>query len=265
MGIRLARPASVAVFLALAVLIAFDSAGDIRHLALLLAAVLTAGYLALNIGANDAANNIGTAVGSGALTLSAALLLAAAGELAGAFLAGDPVSARLREGLFQTDTLGHGKVLARVLIAGMLAGALWLHSATLLRAPVSATHSVVGGLLGAAVSANGWSSVQWDEVSSIALAWLFTPLAAALIAAVLFSGSGTAAAANGELAEDILHGSGAVTASPSTPYIQVDSGPKGTETDLLSNLHEVEQSSKFVPYVQTGGDMDNRDNLIDQV
>ncbi len=78
MGIRLARPASVAVFLTLAVLIAFDTAGDIRHVAMLLAAVLTAGYLALNIGANDAANNIGTAVGSGALTLTAALLLAAA-------------------------------------------------------------------------------------------------------------------------------------------------------------------------------------------
>jgi len=188
MGIRLARPTSVAVFLTLAVLIAFDSAGDIRHMALLLAAVLTAGYLALNIGANDAANNIGTAVGSGALTLTAALLLAAAGELAGAFLAGDPVSARLREGLFQSDALGHGRVLARVLIAGMLAGALWLHSATLLRAPVSATHSVVGGLIGAAIFANGWSTVQWDQVFSIALAWLLTPLAAALIAAMVLFG-----------------------------------------------------------------------------
>lgn len=188
MDIRLARAASAAVFLTLAVLIVFDTAGDIRHTALLLAAVLTAGYLALNIGANDAANNIGTAVGSGALTLTAALLLAAAGELAGAFLAGGPVSARLREGLFQTDALGHGRILARVLIAGMLAGALWLHSATLLRAPVSATHAVVGGLIGAAVSANGWSTVQWDQVISIALAWLFTPLAAALIAAAVLFG-----------------------------------------------------------------------------
>ena len=86
---------------------------------------------------------------------------------------------------------------------------------------------------------------------------------AALLSVALFSGF--ANAASGELDEDILHGSGAVASSPSTPYIQVDSGPKGTETDLLSNLHEVESSSKFVPYVQTEGDRDNRGDLIDQV
>jgi len=86
---------------------------------------------------------------------------------------------------------------------------------------------------------------------------------AALLSVALFSGF--ASAASGELDEDILHGNGAVVATPSTPYVQVNSGPKGTETDLLSNLHEVESSSKFTPYVQTGGDMDNRDNLIDQV
>ena len=86
---------------------------------------------------------------------------------------------------------------------------------------------------------------------------------AALLSVALFSGF--ASAANGEQDEDILHGSGAVAASPSTPYIQVDSGPKGTETDLLSNLHEVQHPHKVTPYVQTDGDMDNRDDLIDQV
>ena len=86
---------------------------------------------------------------------------------------------------------------------------------------------------------------------------------AAILSVALFSGF--ANAANGEQDEDILHGSGAVAASPGAPYIQVNSGPKGTETDLLSNLHEIERSSKFTPYVQTGGDMDNRDDLIDQV
>jgi len=86
---------------------------------------------------------------------------------------------------------------------------------------------------------------------------------AALLSVALFSGF--AGAANGEQDEDILHGSGKVTASPSTPYIRVDSGPKGTETDLLSNLHEVQHHHKVIPYVQTDGDMDNRDDLIDQV
>ena len=86
---------------------------------------------------------------------------------------------------------------------------------------------------------------------------------AALLSVALFSGF--ASAASGEQDEDILYGSGKVASSPSTPYVQVNSGPKGTETDLLSNLHEVEQANKFTPYAQTGGDMDNRDDLIDQV
>ena len=86
---------------------------------------------------------------------------------------------------------------------------------------------------------------------------------AAILSVALFSGF--ASAANGEQDEDILHGNGAVAARPGAPYIRVNSGPKGTETDLLSNLHEVQHSHKVIPYVQTGGDMDNRDNLIDQV
>jgi len=89
---------------------------------------------------------------------------------------------------------------------------------------------------------------------------------AALLSVALFSGTAAASSNVGQdQSEDILHGSGAVAFSPSTPYVRVDSGPKGTETDLLSNLHEVESSSKFTPYVQTSGNMDNRDNLIDQI
>ncbi len=87
---------------------------------------------------------------------------------------------------------------------------------------------------------------------------------AALIAAVLFSGA--AAAANGEQAEDILHGNGAVSASVGAPYVQINRGPNGTETDLLSNLHEVHSSSAaFTPYVQVGGQQDNSDDLLNQV
>ena len=86
---------------------------------------------------------------------------------------------------------------------------------------------------------------------------------AAILSVALFSGF--ASAASGEQDEDILHGSGAVVSRPGTPYIQVDSGPKGTETDLLSNLHEVQHSHTVTPYVQTDGDMDDRDNLINQV
>ena len=87
---------------------------------------------------------------------------------------------------------------------------------------------------------------------------------ATLIAAALFSG--LANAASGEQAEDILNGNGAVSASMGAPYVRVDTGPKGTETDLLSNLHEVQSSSSaYVPYVQVSGDRDNSDDLLNQL
>ena len=153
-----------------------------------MAAVLTGGYLALNIGANDAANSIATAVGAGAMSLTAAILLACTSELSGAFLASEPVATRLREGLFLADAFPQSSELARVLISGMLAAGLWLHLATVLRTPVSATHSVIGGLLGAGIFASGWSIVQWDQILSIAIVWIVTPLGAALTAAgVLYS------------------------------------------------------------------------------
>jgi len=86
---------------------------------------------------------------------------------------------------------------------------------------------------------------------------------ATLIAAILFSGS--AAAANGEQAEDILHGNGAVSASVGASYIQV-SGDQDNRDDLLSNLQEIHSSDDiFIPYVQVGGDQDNSDDLLSQV
>ena len=85
---------------------------------------------------------------------------------------------------------------------------------------------------------------------------------AALITVALFSGT---AVANQQQAEDILHGNGAVTASSFSPYIQVDQGPRGTEGDLLSNLHEVAPSAVFIPYVRVESNQDNRDDLLNQV
>ena len=86
---------------------------------------------------------------------------------------------------------------------------------------------------------------------------------ATLISAALFAG--TAAAANGELDQEIVHGNATVESSSHAPYVRSDSGPKGTETDLISNLNRIERSGKFTPYVQTEGDRDNRDDLIDNV
>ncbi len=149
---------------------------------LLMASAVSAAYLALNIGANDAANHASIVVGAGVLSLGTALLIAGTGELAGAFLASDPVSERLRQGLFNKDEFGSGLQLALVLMSGLLAGALWLNLATYLRIPVSTTHSVIGGLLGAGVIAGGWSAPRWEQITNIATVWVIAPVISALIA-----------------------------------------------------------------------------------
>ena len=86
---------------------------------------------------------------------------------------------------------------------------------------------------------------------------------ATLVSIALFAGS--AGAANGELDNDILHGAGKVDASVFTPYVRSDSGPNGTESDLLSNLDEVRGPGTVTPYVQSEGDRDNVDDLINRV
>lgn len=180
-GIRASRLLLIGLFLSITGTVALSTLGTDGNSLLLLSAALVAGYLALNIGANDAANNIGTAVGAGALTLGAALTLAAFGELAGTFLASDTVATRLREGLFHQSACAEFQDLARVLLSGMLAGAIWLNLATHLRTPVSGTHSVIGGMLGAGIFANSWASVQWQQIGSFAAIWLITPVVAALV------------------------------------------------------------------------------------
>lgn len=152
---------------------------------LLTVSVLATAYLALNIGANDAANHVSMVVGAGILSLGSALIIAGVGEIAGAYLASEPVSERLREGLFHPEAFGTGMQLALVLLSGLLSGALWLHLATYLRIPVSTTHSVVGGLVGAGVVAGDWSAPRWDQIGSIAMVWVATPALAALIAGLI--------------------------------------------------------------------------------
>ena len=181
---RLSKPIAALLFLLAAMALAAGAAKGGGNYILLLSATLAAGYLALTIGANDAANNIGAAVGAGAITLGGALAVAAAGELAGGFLASSAVSDRLREGIFQPLGFGDGMELARVLFGGMLAAAIWLHLATFLRIPISATHSVIGGLIGAGVFARGWEVVQWEQIGWFAVAWVLAPILAAGIAAV---------------------------------------------------------------------------------
>ncbi|HEV8077558.1 MAG TPA: inorganic phosphate transporter, partial [Marinobacter sp.] len=120
-------------------------ASDLPNGMLLMAAAVIGGYMAINIGANDVANNVGPAVGSGALSLGAAVALAAVFEAGGAFIAGGDVVSTIKGGIIDPSRLGDDQSFVWLMTAALLAGALWLNLATWMGAPVSTTHSIVGG------------------------------------------------------------------------------------------------------------------------
>ena len=154
---------------------------------LLMAAAVIGGYMAINIGANDVANNVGPAVGSGALSLGAAVVIAAVFEAGGAIIAGGDVVSTIKGGIIDPSTLEDGRAFVWLMTAALLAGALWLNLATWMGAPVSTTHSIVGGVLGAGIAAGGWGIADWAVMGKIAASWVISPvLGGALAALFLF-------------------------------------------------------------------------------
>lgn len=153
--------------------------------ATLLAAAGFGAYMAMNIGANDVANNVGSAVGAKVLSLGAALAMAAVFEGAGALIGGDAVINTLRSGIIDPATVPDGNTLAWLMMAALLAAALWLNVASAVGAPVSTTHSIVGGVLGAGVAACGLGAVHWAGMTSIAASWVISPVLGGGIAAGL--------------------------------------------------------------------------------
>ncbi|MCB1734952.1 MAG: inorganic phosphate transporter [Gammaproteobacteria bacterium] len=157
------------------------SIGEVSHQ--LIIASMIGGYMAMNIGANDVANNVGPAVGSRALTLTGAILIAAIFEAAGALIAGGDVVGTIKGGIINPASIGDTQVFIWVMMAALLAGALWLNVATAIGAPVSTTHSIVGGVLGAGIAAGGWGIANWDTMARIASSWVISPLLGGVIAA----------------------------------------------------------------------------------
>lgn len=144
-------------------------------------------YMLWNIGANDVANAIGTSVGSGALTLKRAIIIAALLEFAGAFLLGDNVSETIQKGIVDPSAFADTPMLFVVgMIASLLGTAIWLQVATYLRWPVSTTHAIVGAILGFGLVALGTRGVQWSVVGSIAISWIVSPTIAAICSFFIF-------------------------------------------------------------------------------
>lgn len=150
---------------------------------LLVIAAMIGGYMAMNIGANDVANNVGPAVGSNALTLTGAIIIAAVFEAAGALIAGGEVVSTIKKGIINPAAIQDKDVFVWLMMAALLAGALWLNLATWLGAPVSTTHSIVGGVLGAGIAAGGFGIANWDKMGAIAASWIISPVMGGVIAA----------------------------------------------------------------------------------
>jgi len=150
---------------------------------LLVVAAMIGGYMAINIGANDVANNVGPAVGSKALTLVGAILIAAIFEASGALLAGGDVVSTIKKGIINPDLIADVDTFIWLMMAALLAGALWLNIATAVGAPVSTTHSIVGGVLGAGIAAGGWGIANWPQMGAIASSWVISPILGGIIAA----------------------------------------------------------------------------------
>ena len=151
---------------------------------MLVAAATIGGYMAMNIGANDVANNVGPAVGSQAITLFGAILIAIVFESAGALIAGGDVVGTIKKGIISPDLIGSTDEFVWLMIAALLAAALWLNFATAVGAPVSTTHSIVGGVLGAGIAAGGLGIADWGQVGKIVASWVISPLFGGVIAAL---------------------------------------------------------------------------------
>ena len=148
-------------------------------------AALLAFYMAWAIGANDVANAMGTSVGSGALTVGGAIIVAAIFEFAGAFLAGGHVTDTVRKGMLDMSMLGREELIYGMMASLASAGTL-LIGATRFGLPISTTHAIVGAIVGFGAVAIGIDAVNWPKVLQISLSWITSPLLAGVIAFAIF-------------------------------------------------------------------------------
>jgi PiT family inorganic phosphate transporter len=180
------RRLGIALIFMIAVLIYnYMNSGGIQNNLFLAIAALFGAYMAMNIGANDVANNVGPAVGSKALSMGSAIAIAAIFEASGALIAGGDVVKTIKKGIIDIAAFGgNTDSFIWAMMAALLAAALWLNFATIVKAPVSTTHSIVGGVMGAGIAAAGFSIVSWGTMSKIAASWVISPVLGGIIAAL---------------------------------------------------------------------------------
>ncbi|MGE0766332.1 MAG: inorganic phosphate transporter [Hyphomicrobiaceae bacterium] len=183
----LLAPGLALVFLAFSAALASLQIGAHTDAVLLISAAVLAGYMALNIGANDVANNVGPAVGARAMTMMGALVIAAVFECMGALIAGGDVVKTISKGIIDPGQVASAQVFIGVMMAALVASAVWVNLATWIGAPVSTTHAVVGGVVGAGVSAIGPGVIHWPVMGAIAASWVISPVLGGVIAAAFLA------------------------------------------------------------------------------
>ena len=144
-------------------------------------------FMAFGIGANDVANSMGTSVGSKAITIKQAIIIAAIFEFLGAFLAGGEVTSTIRKGIVDPNLYANDVNLFVIgMISALLAGGTWLYIASIRGWPVSTTHSIVGAIIGFVLISKGVDAVSWGKVGNIAMSWVTSPLFSGTLAFGLY-------------------------------------------------------------------------------
>ncbi len=177
-------PGIALVFILFAGITAMIFFGQTSNSTIVVIAACLGAYMALNIGANDVANNMGPAVGANALSMGGAIAIAVVFESAGALIAGGDVVSTIAKGIIAPESMGTVSVFIWAMMAALLSAALWVNLATWVGAPVSTTHSVVGGVMGAGIAAAGFAAVNWPTMAGIAASWVISPMLGGVIAAM---------------------------------------------------------------------------------
>ena len=157
------------------------------QLILFWAAIIAGFIMAWGIGANDVSNAMGTSVGSKAITIRQAVIIAAIFEFLGAFLAGSEVTTTIRQSIINPIELTDSpNIFILGMLSSLLSAGTWLLLASFLGLPVSTTHSIVGAIIGFGITILGFYAIKWSTVLSIILGWVISPILGAIIAYVLF-------------------------------------------------------------------------------
>ena len=143
-------------------------------------------YMAWNIGANDVANSMASAVGAKAITIRQAIFIAGILNIVGAVFIGSHVTKTIRKGIVSTDILADPHLALIGALSALLAAALWVSFATWKSLPVSTTHSIVGAMIGFGIMAGGFSVINWGKLAAVVLSWVISPVFAMVIGFLMF-------------------------------------------------------------------------------